>query len=503
MADTDFARIKSSLEAAARLHQSGQRARAIEIYRALLAEAPRLPPLLNLLGLAMVQDGKVADGLRHLTKAVRLAPEFGDAWLNLAFARYEAQDREGAVAAYRKVLELQPSHLPALLSLASLVGETDTTETVALLRRAVQAAPDRALPWLRLRRACLFLGDVAGVAETERQIDHVGLKTTEELVEGGHIELMEGRLAEATAHFRRARQLQPGSALAALGLGEALLRHRDYRGGALREFDHAVSLAPRRSTPWIGIGRAQLAMGQRDAAAHALRQAIDREEGAVQRHLLSAALGQATPAAPIESLKWHYNPRAAAYDTVQHTLGYAVPEQVDALLRAQSSDQFANVLDLGCGTGLLGAVLRPFARRLIGLDASLAMLNMARATRRYDDLIEQEAMAYLAGTRESFDLIVAAEMLIHVGDLAPIFRQIAEHLTPGGVFFATFEQPENAAADADNVTLLTTGSFAHGEGHVRAAVGAAGLEPVHWASVALPRDSGPAAGTLAAFRRPA
>jgi predicted TPR repeat methyltransferase len=500
--DTGFARIKSSLEAAARLHQSGQRARAIEIYRALLAEAPRLPPLLNLLGLALVQDGNVDQGLRYLSKAVRLAPDFAEAWLNLAFARYEAEDRDGAVDAYRQVLKLQPNHLTALLSFASLTGETDTTEAVTLLRRAVQVAPDRALPWLRLRRACLFLGDLAGVAETERQIAQVGLKTAEELVEGGHIELMQGRPGEAIARFAGARKLQPGSAVAALGLGEALLLNRDFPA-ALREFNEAAALAPRRSSTWIGIGRALLAMGNREEAAYAFRQALDREEGDVQRHLLSAALGQPTAATPADYLKWHYNPRAASYEAKLRALGYDLPEQVGALLRALHPGRFANALDLGCGTGLTGAVLRPLASRMVGLDASLAMLNMARATRRYDDLIEQEALSYLAGTRELFDLIVAADVLIHVGDLAPVFREIAEHLQPSGLFIATFEHPKNAVGDADSVLLGMTATFTHGEGHVRAAAGAAGLQAVHWAAVALPRESGPAPGTLAAFRLPA
>ena len=39
-----------------------------------------------LLGLALVQDGAVGEGLQHLNEAVRLAPNFGDAWLNLAFS---------------------------------------------------------------------------------------------------------------------------------------------------------------------------------------------------------------------------------------------------------------------------------------------------------------------------------------------------------------------------------------------------------------------------------
>lgn len=499
MKDTGFPELRSRIEAAARLHQSGQRALAIPIYRQLLQEAPRLPPLLNLLGLALVQVGTIDEGLKYLDKAVRLAPNFADAWLNLAFARYEAGDRSGAVAAYRKLLEVEPNHLVGLLSLASLAGESDATETVSLLRRAVQVAPDRALPWLRLRRACLFLSDMAGVAEAEQRIAKVGLKTPEELVEAGHIELMEGRNAAAIDYFRKAREQQPGLAVAALGLGEVLLRERNYPA-ALAALNEAAALAPRRSSPWTGMGRAHLAMGNREEAVRALRQALERESDPVPQHLLAAAQGDTIPAASADYVKWHYNRRAAVYDSQMRALGNVLPESIATVLRSLPPGLFRNVLDLGCGTGQLGSMLRPLAARLVGLDVSLAMLNVAQRTRRYDDLIEQEAVGYLAGTRERFDLVVAADVTPSIGDLGPLFGQVAEHLDPGGLFVVTFERPDENA-ETDGFRLQPTGTFTHGDACVRAAAEAAGLVPEHWATVPLPREEKPATGILAAFRK--
>jgi len=498
--DQGFARVRPRLEEAARLHQTGQRSRAIALYRSLLSDAPQLPPLLNLFGLALVQDGAVAEGLQQLSQAVRLAPGYPDAWLNLAFARYEAQDRDGAVEAYRTLLKLQPSHVVALLSLASLTAESDAIGSVALLRRATQAAPDLALPWLRLRRACYLLGDPAGVAEADQQVARIGLKSAEELVEAGNIELMQNNTRQAVALLTRARQQQPGFPPAALALGEALLQEQDYPS-ALRALQEAAALAPRRSTPWTMLGRVHLAMGQRREAADAFRQALEREESAVSRHLLAAALGETTTAAPLDYVVWRYRHRAVNYDQYLRDLGNEIPARVGALLRKLATARFENAIDLGCGTGLVAEELRPLVRRLVGLDPSLAMLNQAQRTRRYDDLIEQEAVAYLQGTRERFDLALAIDMLIYLGDLAPLFNQVMEHLEQGGLFVITFEHPEDDAAPGD-FALQASGSYVHSVDYVRRIARATGFEPESWDPVELPREPGkPRRGTLAALRR--
>ena len=502
MEDTGFPELRARIEAAARLHKSGQRAIAISAYRQLLQQAPRLPPLLNLLGLALVQEGEVQQGLQYLSKAVRLAPEFGDAWLNLAFARFEAQDRDGAAAAYRQVLTIQPNHVSALLSLASLLSDADAVEAVVLLRRAVAASPDRALPWLRLRRACLLLGDLAGAAEASKQIERLELRAPEELVEGGNFDLMQGRLPEAVAQFDAALKLQPGLASAALGKGEALLLQKDY-AGALEALGRAAALAPLRSTTWLTMGSVHLARGERREAAQAFRQALDREDGPLQRYLHEITSGELPATPPIEYLRWRYNARAATYDAYQRTLGNSIVESVGAALVASLAGTVDNALDLGCGTGLIGAVLRPLTRRMIGLDASLAMLKQAQATHRYDDLIEQEAIAYLASTSEKFDAIVAVEMAIHCGDLQPLFEQVAAHLAPGGLFLATFAQPVDGGVSDKRAVLQIGAAFAHAESEVRARAAASGLDVERWESITMPREFGPSAGSLAVFRAPA
>jgi predicted TPR repeat methyltransferase len=107
------------------------------------------------------------------------------------------------------------------------------------------------------------------------------------------------------------------------------------------------------------------------------------------------------------------------------------------------------ILDLGCGTGLAGPLLKRPGRVLTGVDLSPRMLEKAAARQAYDHLIASEAVAYLAQQEHGFDLIFAADFLIYVGDLAPLMRHAARLLGPGGLLALTIETTQ----DYDNFGL--------------------------------------------------
>ena len=90
---------------------------------------------------------------------------------------------------------------------------------------------------------------------------------------------------------------------------------------------------------------------------------------------------------------------------------------------------FAHALDLGCGTGLAGVAFRDCVERLEGIDLSPGMVAEARAKGIYDALHVGEVVAHLkAATDRQFDLILAADVLVYVGDLAPLFLEVARVL---------------------------------------------------------------------------
>jgi predicted TPR repeat methyltransferase len=133
-----------------------------------------------------------------------------------------------------------------------------------------------------------------------------------------------------------------------------------------------------------------------------------------------------------------------------------------------------DILDLGCGTGLAGQAVRGLARRLTGVDLSAQMIAQLRRKQVYDELHVAEIGQFLAGHASSHDVILAADVLIYLGDLAPLLRQVAARLKPGGLFGFSIEAHEAGQA----YVLRASGRYAHSPGQLRELARPAGLQGV-------------------------
>jgi predicted TPR repeat methyltransferase len=143
-------------------------------------------------------------------------------------------------------------------------------------------------------------------------------------------------------------------------------------------------------------------------------------------------------------------------------LEYRVPARLGELLaRAAPARRFATALDLGCGTGLLGAELRARVDWLDGVDLSPRMIERARARGIYDRLHEAELLEHLATTPVRHELIAATDVLIYVGDLAPLFAAVRAALAGGGLFAASAERH-----DGVDVHRAPTGRYQHSRGYL-------------------------------------
>jgi predicted TPR repeat methyltransferase len=136
--------------------------------------------------------------------------------------------------------------------------------------------------------------------------------------------------------------------------------------------------------------------------------------------------------------------------------------------------RFETLLDLGCGTGLVGAAFRPFAAHLVGADLSPAMLARAQAKELYDRLTVGNLSSVLADEiahGAKYDLVLAADVFVYVNDLGKIIAAVARVLAPTGIFAFTVETHSGAG-----VELLPALRFAHGENYLREVVATAGLK---------------------------
>jgi predicted TPR repeat methyltransferase len=261
-----------------------------------------------------------------------------------------------------------------------------------------------------------------------------------------------GMKQQAVAAYEIALRLRPDNASDRRNLG-VLLAGLGHGTAALPQLRRAVELAPEDPETHVALARALHEAGDMKGAGEATARALlllpEDQLAEEARFIASIAAGQVPARAPGAYLRSLFDAYADTFD--QHltgTLGYRTPEHLATLLGSVvPAERQLAVLDLGCGTGLSGAVLKPFARHMVGLDLSPGMLARARDRKLYDALHEVDLMDWLpTQPPESFDLACAADVLIYLGHLVPLFTQVARVLTPGGYFLLSIEDQVPGAA---------------------------------------------------------
>ncbi|MDO9468560.1 MAG: tetratricopeptide repeat protein [Thiobacillus sp.] len=242
---------------------------------------------------------------------------------------------------------------------------------------------------------------------------------------------------------------------------------------ALRAFDRVLEIDPRAAAAWSARGGVLRDLGRLDEAAPCFEQAIARgADPELHAYYLAAVRGSGGPAAPprayVETLFDQYS-----VDFQSHLVDQLQYRGHEWLLRPliASRPRWRNVLDLGCGTGLCGPLVAPFADAIDGVDLSAAMLAQARALGVYRELIHEDLTTFLARTDRRADLVLAADVFIYVGALDAVFGAVRRLLEPGGCFAFTVE----LTPDSDDFRLLPSLRYAHSEAYVRRLAGTHGF----------------------------
>jgi predicted TPR repeat methyltransferase len=268
----------------------------------------------------------------------------------------------------------------------------------------------------------------------------------------------------------------------------------------------ATELAPGFASAWFTLGEIREQLGARDQAIAAFRKAAmadpdDRHGASLRLTLLGAAALSAMPPAYVRALFDQYAPRFEA--ALVDDLGYRGPARLfKAVLAVRAAERtpafFKRAIDLGCGTGLAATAFAGQVDHFTGFDLSPRMIERARATGLYAELEVAEMVAGLRGSAEaSCDLILAADAMVYLSDLAPVLHEASRVLAPGGLVAFTTETHDGAG-----VRLGAGLRYAHSAEYVRASVEAAGLELLRLENMsARNEDHAPAPGLVAVAAR--
>jgi predicted TPR repeat methyltransferase len=318
-----------------------------------------------------------------------------------------------------------------------LIAQGRADEAAVLLSERIAAGRGGLLARLTLARAYIAAGDTTSAMETARE----------------------------TA------MLNPSVAVAALGLGEAMLAAGNLPT-AIGEFQRALRLDPDLAEARADLGRAWLEAGEAEKALEAFAQ-IEEQNGPLKEKIARAEAMRAQQRSDAGYVRHLFDQFSTDYDVrMRGQLSYRAPEllrEMAALVLPVQTN--LAILDLGCGTGLAGVAFKEMAARLDGIDLSPAMIAKARGLGIYDDLKVGDIETGLAAFARTYDLVLAADTVVYLGDLAPLLPHVAARMAPDATFLFTVESKHG-----DGFELGPKRRWRHSESYLRGVAAHAGFD---------------------------
>jgi predicted TPR repeat methyltransferase len=362
-----------------------------------------------------------------------------------------AGNPDGMLVAARKAHDLTPQWPVASIHLASVLATRgEAEEAMSLAGQALQQSAAQGIP----------------------RPDQTELLTKAAVV-AQRLNLH----AQALQWLRQAEQLNPNEPSIRYKIG-LTLNHIGEPASAIEIFTDMLLQQPGSAALLSArmqacLGAQQTAQAIRDGEALLAMEPANEE----YRFYLDVALGitpKTLPVALVSSLVDGYADGFDHHLVVQ--LQYKLPRDVAQLIMQWHPDREADVLDLGCGSGLLGACLGPMEGVLVGVELSGQMIEQAQRHHVYDSFHQVNLLDALKATPDDlYHVITALDVLIYVGSLDTVIPDALRILLPGGRFVFSCETGVDGASD---FALQSTYRYTHQFSYVERLLKQAGFEDI-------------------------
>jgi predicted TPR repeat methyltransferase len=379
-----------------------------------------------------VESGRLSLGENICRQIIEISPRISEAY-NLLGIIYEEQGLiDEAVTVLQKSIELGGANANPYFNLGTILGQHGHYEkAAAALRKGLSLSP-----------------------RTPKARNNLGLAL-----------LNMGRLDEAVNSFEKATDLDPHYGEAWFNLGDAY-----YCNGNLQEsiaaYQNSIRLIPDFIEAHYNLSIALHDLNLQPEARETLKRTIElAPEHMAARHMLAALSGETPDSAPEQFVTNLFDQYANQFDVdLINRLEYTIPARLRQFLSAHIPDsiRFAKVMDLGCGTGLSGQAFKDIATYLAGIDISKNMLIKAREKDIYDELLAGDVCEQVLRLPDPYDLFIAADVFIYIGNLGPIFSAVSSKTSPGAYYVFSIE-----SALKKDFILQSTGRYAHASQYIK------------------------------------
>ena len=402
-------------------------------------------PVMALSARLLARGGDWSGASAALDGAVAQAPADGELRKLRAESRLNNADLQGAASDAAEAVLLDRSDLDAKALLGVVLTEAGMlSDAAACLDEAVEKRPGHAPYLLGLARVRELAGDPDG----------------------------------AEAALRAALRAAPGRADLRSALMLALLKAHRFEDAV--EAGRQAARAGAADAVGFGLlGHALSSLGRHEEAAEAYGEALKlAPEDVYVRHMVAASGAvAATGQAPEEYLVSVFDGYAERFEQHLIGLGYRVPGLFRSALEAAlaAGHPAGPVLDLGCGTGLVGVAIADLAiGPITGVDLSARMLALAAQKQIYARLETTDLTRFLATETTAWQSVLAADVFCYFGDLKPALAAIAARLAPGGMLIFSVELLSEPGEEPWRLGRLAR--YGHRESHIRAVLAEVGLQ---------------------------
>jgi predicted TPR repeat methyltransferase len=396
---------------------------------------------------------------------------------------------------------------PRLFLLGSLMAEAANNPPGMLTaaQKAVDMAPGWPVATMRLAGVYMAQGqDKLAMQNAEQAIAQAtqdNSLSADHLVRTASIAIRCQQYAQAALWTQQANYLDPDKPQLQHLLAEALAYNGQYEEAivlytALLEQDpDNTDILLDRLLAYINT--TQLTLAQLDVA-HLLKLDPGNDTYLYYAAMVKGETPTTQPASVVTRL---FNASAAQFD--QHLVGnlkYTLPRDVAQMILSWYPDKKLDLLDLGCGTGLLGAHLGPVDGVIVGVDLSGEMIAQAHRHNVYAQFNQVNVLDALHATQDShYDVITALDVFIYVGDLTSVIPNAHRILTPGGRFVFSCEA---APSSVKTFALQSTQRYVHQQNHVQQLLTTAGFKNILLETCTLRYESGePVLGFIASGQK--
>lgn len=392
---------------------------------------PDYPPAYNNLGTVYYAQGKLDQAIHAYNDAIKKYPGYVDAYYNLGLALSKKNRFDEATQTYQHLLSLSPEHLAARFHLACIyMQENRIADALKEFLIIETTQPYHFETQTNLASCYLKHGQINEAKMHYLKAIELKPEDTQILFNLGVINMQQGHIDNAIQFYQQAVLINPDFFAAHNNLAVAFLT-KQHMGYALKHFQEAFRIQPKNT--------------------------------ALNYTIQMLTQNQPLLSAPPEYVQSLFDAYADHYEShLMSALEYKIPEIFQKILTGLTSKTHPiDILDLGCGTGLCGVSIKPIAKKLFGVDLSPNMLAVAAQKQIYDELITQDITTYLTDKHEQFDLIMAGDVFVYMGQLDTILNLAYAALRDQGLIIFNAE-----IGTESDFKMNQSGRFSHHKSYI-------------------------------------